>query len=187
MIPVGYMAKRISKSPDWLGATHVVDVYSVSGCVSEDFADYINFWKHNGYWLFDSPEVIRNIARENSIELEGTSLFYYEVHEMEFGGGNWHAYAPEPSFPTSVSVPPKKQLTGFDIVTFCGRNAPEHSPLSCNSLAKELRTNSHCLFATFEEAEKNLTDGAFRKCEPGPYRIFAVYSVSWPEFTRTNR
>jgi hypothetical protein len=156
-------------------------VYSVSGCVSEDFADYVNYWKHNGYWLFDSPEGIRTLARENSIELEGTSLFYYEAHEMEFGGRNWHGYPPEPSFPTNVLVPSNKQLTGFDIVTFYCRNAPEHSPLSCNSLARELRTHAHCLFATLEEAETSLVTGAFNKCEPGPYRIFAVYSVSWPE------
>jgi len=33
MIPVGYMAKRVIKKPDWLKATNVIDVYSVSSCV----------------------------------------------------------------------------------------------------------------------------------------------------------
>jgi hypothetical protein len=56
MIPVGYMAKRVCRTPDWLGAPHVIDVYSVSGCISENFADYIQYWRHNGYWLFDSPD-----------------------------------------------------------------------------------------------------------------------------------
>ena len=51
MIPVGYMAKRIVNGPDWLKATNVVDLYSVSSCFSEDFTDYINYWKHNGYWF----------------------------------------------------------------------------------------------------------------------------------------
>jgi hypothetical protein len=41
MIPVGYMAKRVFKKPDWLQATQVVDIYSVSGCISQDFADYL--------------------------------------------------------------------------------------------------------------------------------------------------
>ncbi|HEX9201861.1 MAG TPA: hypothetical protein VF865_20055 [Acidobacteriaceae bacterium] len=63
------MAKRVFIKPDWLKANHVHDIYSVSGCISEDFA--------------------------------------------------------------------------------------------------------HCLFATFEEAET-------KNSEPGPYRIFAVYSVGWP-------
>ena len=53
MTPVGYMAKHIASRPDWLKANEVEDIYSVSNCVSDDFADYINFWKHNGYWFFD--------------------------------------------------------------------------------------------------------------------------------------
>jgi hypothetical protein len=69
VIPVGYMAKRVHKRPDWINAPHIADIYSVSGCVSEDFTDYIRYWKHNGYWLFNSPEVVQNIARENSIVL----------------------------------------------------------------------------------------------------------------------
>jgi hypothetical protein len=185
MIPVGYMAKRVEKRPDFLQAAHVVDIYSVSGCVSEDFADYIDFWKHNGYWLFDSPEIIRSVARENSIELKGTTLFYYEEHEMEFDGASWYAYAPEPSFPTNVAPPSGKQLEGFDVVTFYARNAPECSPLSCNGMAEELRTNAHCLFASFDEAYTNVNNGAFNNSEPGPYRIFAVYSVAWPQLRDT--
>ncbi len=39
MVPAGYMAKRIAKPADLHGAS-VVDVYSVSSHVSENFADY---------------------------------------------------------------------------------------------------------------------------------------------------
>ena len=63
MIPIGYMYKRIVLRPDWLKADAVVDVYSLSGHMSEDFADYINYWKHNGYWLINSPEVMEDLAR----------------------------------------------------------------------------------------------------------------------------
>jgi hypothetical protein len=35
------------------------------------------------------------------------------------------------------------------------------------------------LFETFEEAESALNTGAFNEAEPGPYRIFAVYSVPY--------
>ncbi len=179
MVPVGYMAKRVYKKPDWLKAAQVIDIYSVSNCVSEDFADYINYWKHNGYWLFDSPEVIKSIAKGNSLQLEGMLLFYYEAYEMEFDGASWQPYAPDPSFPTNVVPPSCKQLEGFDVITFYAKTSPECSPLSCNSLAKDLRTNDHCLFAAFDDAETNIKNGAFSQCEPGPYRIFAVYSVDW--------
>ena len=132
------MAKRVCEKPDWLRSTHVIDIYSISCCMSKDFADYIEYWKHNGFWFFDSPEVIKAVAQENSIGLEGTSLFYYEAHELEFDGESWHAFGPEPTIPTNVIVPSRKQLEGFDIATFSNRNAPEHSPLSCNRMAEDL-------------------------------------------------
>ncbi len=182
MIPVGYMAKRIKKRPDWLDAGRVGEIYSVSGCISENFApEYIDYWKHNGYWLFDSPEIIKNVAKENSIQLDGTSLFFYEVHELEFDGENWREFAPESSLPTNVVVPSSKRLEGFDVVTFFAKGKPECSPLSCNSLAEELPANSHCLLSSFDEAKANIDNGEFRNSEPGPYRIFAVYSVDWPQ------
>jgi hypothetical protein len=46
MIPVGYMAKRVFTRPDWIKASRVADIHSVSNHVSDNFADY---WKHNGY------------------------------------------------------------------------------------------------------------------------------------------
>lgn len=179
MISVGYMAKRVGKKPDRYRAPHVVDIYSVSSCNCEDFADYIKYWKHNGFWFFDSPDIIKDVAKQNSISLEGTSLFYYEAHEMEFDGERWGPWSPEPSFPTNVVLPSGKQLEGFDVVNFTARTSPECSGLSCSSLAAELHTNSHCLFSSFDEAEKGLNDGKFENAEPGRYRIFAVYSVDW--------
>src|SRR3954467_12106341 len=121
MIPVGYMAKRVVKKPHWLKATDVDDLYSVSSCFSEDFTDYINYWKHNGYWFFDSPEIIRSVATEHSIPIEGTSLFYYEAHELEFDDDCWKAHLPEASFSTNVVIPSFKQLEGFDVVNFYAR------------------------------------------------------------------
>lgn len=185
------MAKRVYNKSEWLGvgrtrpfleaAPKVVNIYSVSGCISEDFADYFRYWKHNGYWMFDTPETICSVSKENSINLVGMKLFYYEVYEQEFDGRGWKPFSPEPSFKTGVSVPANKHLEGFDVVTFSSGTSPECSPLSCNSMAEELPTNIHCLFDTFEEAERNLNDGAFRDAEPGPYRIFAVYSLEWPD------
>ncbi len=182
MIPAGYMAKKVVKKPDWLEADNVRDIYSVSGCVSEPFADYIDFWRHNGYWFFDSPKIIASLAREKAISLEGTPLFYYEVHELEYHEDNskWLGFGPEKSFKTDVAVPAKKILEGFDIVTFSAGTSPECSPLSCNYLAREIKTNLHCLLDSFDEAKQSLESGKFRNSEPGPLRIFAVYSTEWP-------
>jgi hypothetical protein len=179
MIPVGYMAKQVSDKPGSLNAPSNFDVYSVSSCINDYFADYIHFWKHNGYWLFDSPEIIQAVARENSIDMNGTRLFYYEAHELQFDGQNWKTFAPESSIPTDVKPPPQKTLEGFDVVTFSVGRSPECSPLSCNGLAEEIPTNGHCLLESFEEAEAYLNAGRFVECESGPYRILAVYSVDW--------
>lgn len=147
--------------------------------MSADFADYIEYWKHNGHWLFDSPKVIRQVAIEEGVDLTETSLFYYEVYEQEFDGEVWLAYQADPSFPTSVIVPKEKTLEGFDVATFSCKNVPEHSPLSCNRFAADLATNSHCLLDSFDETKKRVGNKEFNNSEPGPYRIFAVYSVPW--------
>jgi hypothetical protein len=117
MVPAGYMAKRVVARTDWLPAERVSSIYSVSGCVSDNFAEYITSWKHNGYWLFDSPAVITDIARENNIDLAETMLFFYEVYELQFNSGEWTPFEPEPSFGTNVSLPEAKVLEGYDVVT----------------------------------------------------------------------
>ena len=181
MIPVGYMAKRVSLLPDWLKAERVLDIYSVSNCVSKDFADYIPYWKHNGYWLFDSPDIIQQLAQEHSLDLSGTTLFYYEVHELEFDedAREWLEFELEASFTTKVVVPAKKILTGYDLVSFSVGTNPGCSPLSCNHLARAVETNPHCLLNSFEQARQLLESENFKGVEPGPYRIFAVYAVEW--------
>jgi hypothetical protein len=180
MRPLGYMYKRIATRPEWLNAPHVQDVYSLSGCVSADFVDYINEWKHNGFWLFNSPSALRSLAAEKGISLSGMHLFYYEAYQMQYDeeARCWSPFEPEESFVTDVVPPAGKALEGFDIMSFYAGTSPECSPLSCNSCAETIPTNSHCLFATFEEAKHAIESNAFEGCEPGPYRIIAVYSVN---------
>lgn len=179
MTPAGYMAKRVASKPDWLKANEVKDIYSVSGCISKDFADYINFWKHNGYWLFDSPDIIEQIAQEHGIELTSTTMFYYEVYDQVYDEAKteWISYGPEPSFQTTVHMQEHKLLAGFDVVNSVYCNSPECSLLSCNALADEIQTNAHCLFPEVETAQSLLEAGRFNDAEPGPYRIYAVYTV----------
>ncbi len=184
MIPVGYMAKHVVAYPDWLKVDRVNDVCSVSNCISNDFADYINYWKHNGYWMFNSPETILEIAEEHSLNLTNTKLFFYEGYEHEYDEvkKSWKPFAPESSFDTQVRQPDAKAkvLKGYDVVTFYAHTSPECSPLSCNSLASEIETNEHCLLLSFDRAKELLEEGKFGNSEPGPFRIFAVYSVQWP-------
>ena len=172
------MAKKIFSKPDWIAKLGVDDIYSVSGCMSEYFADYVNYWKHNGYWLFDSPGVINKLAEEHTLDLTETKFFYYEVYDLQFTENQhaWQTFTPETSFKTNVVVPEKKHLEGYDIVSFSVGTSPECSPLSCNSLARDIKVNGHCLLNSLEDARQSLKSGKFKNSEPGPYRVFAVYS-----------
>ncbi len=169
MISVGYMVKRILNVPKGFENTDIVAIYSVSGCMSNDFAYYIEFWKHNGYWFFDSPQIIQQIAKEHSIDLTGTKLFYYEVYNLEFHEDTeWKSFEPEASFITDIEKPSLKNLEGYDVVTFSCGNSAECSPLSCNGLADTIPVNKHCLLSSFDEAHQLLEHGKFQHSEPGP-------------------
>lgn len=178
MIPAGYLYKTVELRPAWIEAPGVHDIYSLSRCISDAFDDYTEYWKHNGYWLFDTPAIMQAIAREAGLSLKGMQLFYYEFYEKEYceDDRTWAPFGPE-QVPTHVERPDEPRLEGFDVVTFCAHTSPECSPLSCCNLAKEIPVNAHCLFDTFEQAKQALEAGKFDNSERGPFRIVAVYSV----------
>lgn len=180
LIPAGYLAKNISSAPAWLPGTPVQQIYSVSGCISENFIDnYIPFWKHNGYWLFDSPQAIEEIANDASIDLRELAWFYYEMYPNAYDPltATWQRVLPEVSFTTQVRLPQTKQLAGFDVVSHSGGSNPECSPLSCNGVAKYFTVNANCLLPNLAAAVDGLNSAWFVDCEPGPYRIYPVYAV----------
>jgi hypothetical protein len=179
MRPAGFLAKRVAAAPDWLAAAGVADIWSVSSCLSQSFADYVSAWRHNGYWLFDDPAIIQEIAATRGIDLAGATFFYYEAHEEQWDvkARTWRAYDPEAHFPVRPRVPASPRLAGFDVVSFSQQTAAECSPLSCNGLAATLPVNPHCLLATLEEARAFLQAGRFNDSEPGPFRIFSVHPL----------
>jgi hypothetical protein len=132
--------------------------------------------------LFDSPGVIQDLARQHSIDVTKTTLFFYEAYERQFAPdrGGWVGFEPERAFATDVLLPAVRTLEGYDVVTFSAGTSAECSPLSCNSLARDVPTNAHCLLDSLDRARQLLGSGAFTNAEPGPYRIFAVYSTPWP-------
>lgn len=182
LIPLGYMLKRVaSPPPDWMDAPNVSAVHSLSNCVSDDFGNYINLWRHNGWWLFDSPDAVRDAARELGVEPDAFNLFYYEAYPLEFdaNSGAWRPFSPA-DFPTAVSPPQSAEHSGFDIVTYSCGTSPECSPASCNAMARELAVNSVCLLDSFEGAKAAIESGALAAAEPGPYRIISVYKLTHP-------
>ena len=177
------MAKRMQK-PKGFHVDGIADVYSVSSCINDDFADYIEYWKHNGHWLLIHPRSSGTWQRKILLSLAKRPSFTTKCTIWSLMVRVGVPYGAEPSVPTNVVPPQEKVLEGFDVVTFYAKNAPECSPLSCNRMAEEIRTNRHCLLESFGQAYDRLNEGAFNNAEPGPYRIFTVYSVEWPRSPR---
>ena len=178
MVPVGYMLKIVNPKPDWLKIENVLDLYCVNGFFSPDFVDYIKFWKHNGYWLFDSPKILSAVAQEGNVDVSNCRLFFYEAYEYQYNEDDrtWESFSYEKSFTTDIVLPKIKNLEGFDVLNFTAQARPECSLLSCCPIAS-VPVNEHCLLNTFEEAKKHIEDGKFENVEPGPFRIFAVYTL----------
>lgn len=180
MIPAGYMYKSVAERPDWRSKNAITRIYSVSPCISRDFAEWIHFWKHNGYWFFDSPSILSDLAVAHGISLDEMTLFYYRVHEKQWHpeSRSWLEFSPEPSFTTNVIIPDQHLVAGYDVVTYSTGNSAECSPLSCNLLAEDVPTNEHCLLASLEDAVALIEAGAFRDCEPGPLRVIEVSTLA---------
>ena len=179
MTPLGYIGKRIAERPEWLAAPGVKSIYSVSNCISSDFADYVPFWQHNGFWLFDHPGIITHLCVDNSIEMTGLRYLYLESDLVQYDTEKrrWLDFLPEPSFETDVKKPIGARLIGFDVVTFFCGNTPEHSPLSCNHIASLIPVNEFCLIDNSEDARDHIERGVFANSEPGPIRIIAVHEI----------
>jgi hypothetical protein len=170
VIPAGYMLKTAIPPPEWFSpesAGRVDEVCSLSNCVVTDFTDAFQTWRHNGWWLYDSPVVIDEVVREQAIETQGMSLFYYELYEQELADDGWRAFEPN-GFPIDVVAPKVKTLIGFDVTTHFVLQGPECSPLSCTNMAGELKANRHCLFDTFETPEPPLRATLFRVARKVP-------------------
>lgn len=178
MIQAGYMYKKMVTRPEWLKCENVTKVYSVSGCISKDFTNYIPYWKHNKFWFFDAPEDMEIIIEEQKLRDE-FELLFYELYEKEFNEEEqvWQEITGEDSFGYDVKSPLKKDFLGYDIVSYSVGTSHECSPLSCNQLCQEVDVNENCLLNNFEDAIKLTESLNEKKVEPGPYRIIAVNKI----------
>ena len=180
MIELGYMAKRIAARPEQLSVAHVADICSVCDCISDDFIDFTTHWKHNEFYFYDSPEIIRAICKSDDITTSDLQFFFYRAHDLQFDASSkqWEEYFFDLSFVENVESPHSIKRVGFDVVTYSLQNAPECSPLSCNYLASKMRVNEHCLIDKLDDAVKHLENGLFDNSEPGPFRIIEVNAYS---------
>lgn len=145
---IGYFPKRTLKRPDWLKARGLEEVCSVSNCISEGPDGWIDQWRHNDMWAYDSPELAWSVVPE---AVRGEfDLYAYHMFPVEFVEGEQR---PFPSPPLYVQpLPPSFERLGCDAVSRSCGTSFECSPLSCNRMAEHVPTNRHCLVDDAETA-----------------------------------
>jgi hypothetical protein len=166
----GYFPKRVMPRPEWLKAPQVIDVCSISECVSDGPDDWVQKWLHNALGLFDTPELALRVVPAAA----EYTMFAYRFSTVRFAKGEpeewpWPTIAP--------SAPPETfQRLGFDAVSKYRDDILdfECSPLSCNGLAAEWSANSHCLFDTLEQAVEAARRFSIEQPEPGKYYVAEV-------------
>ena len=94
--------------------------------MSQHFADYIDLWRHNGFWLFDHPQIIIEICLEKSINLSELRFLYLESELRQYDPAQkkWIDCAPDLPFPTNVESVVGTERLGYDVVTVSCVNMP---------------------------------------------------------------
>jgi hypothetical protein len=171
----GYFPKHIVSRPEWLDCASVVDVCSMSRCVSPGpNHDWIYHWIHNWLGLFNTPEDGRIVLTPVDPPMR---MFAYRVSTVRFVDGRPEAW-PWPDDAWPVPLPDDYISLGFDAVhkymdSILGF---ECSPLSCNSMANEWPVNQHCLLDDFDTAVKAAEQFSIDQPEPGMYYVAEVFA-----------
>ena len=171
---IGYFARPTMKKADWPNSNRVEEIASASTCMSGCDWDWINEWRHNDLWVFDSPDLAMGVVPED--KRASCDLYAYRMFPIRYVEGRAEEFIIPPVEPIPLDA--SFEMLGFDIVSrYCG-NCFECSPLSCNGLAEVVPTNRYCLLERLEDAlclaPTWEADGKTRP-EPGPYYIVEIW------------
>jgi hypothetical protein len=169
----GYFPKRITLKDDWLKAPQVKEIWSVSTCISEGPASWIDRWQHNELWLFDTVALADSVILP--AERAEFRILAYRVWDRMFDEGRDADLAAE----VKTLLGPDEGFTpvGFDAVEWAHHQFG-CSPLSCNGGAETIPTNEACLFQTLEDALAGAKAFSTGNWEPGPYAVVEVLRSS---------
>ncbi|RYF94102.1 MAG: dienelactone hydrolase family protein [Caulobacteraceae bacterium] len=184
MIPAGYMFRRLGPPPPpFLSGLLIRRVCSATCVGGEDLVDLYASWSHNSFCLANSPEQLMALAGQQGRDPADGTILYFEAYEQEvITGGQieapleWGPITSSTGNAAEVSLPARAVFLGFDVVVY--GDTLEHSPLSCQEVAREVAVNEHCLIDRFEAAKAAIDAGAFFNCKEGAYRIYAVYELT---------
>ena len=169
---IGYFPKRTMKRPEWLKATGVEELCSVSTCLSDGPNGWVDQWRHNEMWVYDTPELAFSVVPEAT--RKEFDLYAYKMFPVVFVVGkqqpfdipNLHVQSLASSF----------ERLGNDIVCKGGCTFA-CSPLTCNHMAEHVAVNRQCLVEDAAAAFRLAAEFEAGGCEPGPYCVVEVWRL----------
>jgi hypothetical protein len=170
---IGYMAKRIAQRPDWLAASSVIEICSVSDCISKPAEGWTEAWEDgrlNAWGLFHSPEEAEKLVPEATAS--EYDIFAYELELVRYVEGIREEIAVQT--PGEILPATGFRVIGYDVVSGELGGFFECSPLSCNSWSEEVETNEYCLVDGSDRAHKLAAVAEASGCEPGDYFVVRV-------------
>jgi hypothetical protein len=164
----GYFPKRVVARPEWLAVPRVREIWSVSACMAPAPEGWIDQWKHNDFWLFDSVDLAASVVSPE--ERDAFTVVAYRIWDTMLDQG---LEVPLEGLAAVAGPEPSFESVGFDAVSR-EHSDFSHSPLSCNHAASTFDTNEECLFRTAEEAISGAKAFSTGNWEPGPYCVVEV-------------
>ena len=175
---IGYMAKQPTPRPDRFPLESVREIASVSDCIVRRPDEWIYEWKHNDWFVYDTPELARTIA----VKLGAASwpIDAYRVLPVRF---EETGEVPIEISTDAAPIPRSFERLGWDVVSREYTQEFECSPLSCNLMAEEIAVNEMCLLTSLEAAVATARRFAREQPEPGVYFVVEV----WREVVSVDR
>lgn len=171
---IGYFPKKTMKQNGLSKNPAVKEICSVSTCISEGPNDWINKWKHNDWWYYDTESIAMEVIEDSKNLYD---IYAYKVLPIVFDGGI--------EKPIDVKTTAKEnlgeyELLGYDVISRFTGNEFGCSPLSCNYGCDTYEVNRFCLIDRLDDVWRICKEIAKdskekNKWEPGPYYLIEVY------------
>jgi hypothetical protein len=193
---IGYFPKRQPAPPAGLpmpGVPHVTEVASTAHYTADGPPNWIDQWRHNELWFFDSEALARKVIGEAiaitivpdpqrdppwQVQLTRPAgaiydFFAFKLFPVCFVEGRQEEYV-LPHL-NCLPLPPDYERLGYDAVNRTCCPHFECAPLFCNGMATEIPVNRYCLIDALERALEVARDFSVRKPEPGTYFVLEVW------------
>ena len=167
---LGYFPKRLTSVPEGYDLPGVQEIASVSECIASGPEGWVDLWRHNDAFLYNSPEQAWAVVPVDDVARYG--MYAYKIASRVYGQD--HAQPIEIQV-KPIDLPQSFSRLGYDVVNRDYSVTFECSPLSCNAMARQVLVNEFCLFEDHASAVQFAKRCAVEQPEPGSYLVVEVW------------